>query len=409
MSEARRGIARRVLTYLGLQRELALLFGMVVLIGLGERIGSRFIPKYLQTLGGTAVVIGLYGAMENLLGALWALPGGILSDKLGTKKALALFNLVAMAGYAIVVLVPSWPAVLIAAVFFLAWSSISLPATMSLLARVLPRSKRAMGVSMHSLIRRIPMALGPVIGGALIAGYGVEAGVRISFAIALVLALVALLVQQRMLEETGKPYEWIHPLTLLRRFDSRLKRLLVSDILIRFCEQIPYAFVVLWVIDIAGRSAPEFGLLSAIEMATAALIYIPVAHFSDRGERKPFVLATFAFFTLFPLALYASKTMPLLVAAFVLRGLKEFGEPTRKALIVDLAHPGIEARTVGAYYLTRDLIVSLAAFLGGLLWRIDPKWNLWTAFACGAVGTLYFAVYGRGVNPRDPEPENGAS
>ncbi len=74
-----------------------------------------------------------------------------------------------MVGYLIVVLIPSWPAVLVAAVFFMAWSSLSLPATMSLVADLLPKNKRAMGVSMHSIIRRIPMGAGPVIGGALIA------------------------------------------------------------------------------------------------------------------------------------------------------------------------------------------------------------------------------------------------
>lgn len=370
---------------------------MVILIGLGERIGSRFIPKYLETLGGTALVIGLYGAMENLLGALWALPGGILSDRLGTKRALAVFNLIAMVGYGIVVLVPTWPAVIVAAVFFLAWSSISLPATMSLIVNVLPRTKRAMGVSMHSLIRRIPMALGPVIGGALIVRYGVQYGVRISFGMAFLLALVALILQQRMVRSEAKRYEPVHPIALLRSFDPRLKRLLVSDILIRFCEQIPYAFVVLWVIDIAGKSAQEFGWLSAIEMGTAALIYIPVAHFSDRMERKPFVLTTFVFFTMFPAFLFFAKGIGLLIAAFILRGLKEFGEPTRKALIVDLAAVGMEARTVGGYYLSRDLVVSLAAFAGGILWKISPGANLWTACACGITGTLVFAGFGHGT------------
>jgi MFS family permease len=391
-----------ILGYLGLRGDMILLFGMVVFVGLGERIGSRYIPKYIEVLGGTALVVGLYGALENLLGALWALPGGILSDKLGTKKALAVFNLIAMAGYVIVVLFPTWPAVLIAAVFFLAWSSLSLPATMNLVVQVLPKTKRAMGVSMHSLIRRFPMALGPLIGGALIASFGVQRGVRIAFGIALVLAIFALFLQQRMVSPEPKKYESIHPLDLLRRFDPALRRLLVSDILIRFCEQIPYAFVVLWVMDVVRRPAQEFGWLSAVEMATAALIYIPVAHFSDKMERKPFVVATFCFFSLFPVALFFSRGTVALTAAFILRGLKEFGEPTRKALIVDLAVPGLEGRTVGTYYLTRDLIVSVAAFAGGILWKIGPAWNLGAAFACGVVGTLYFALFGRGTEMAKP-------
>jgi len=387
----------KVLHYLGLRREFVLLLGMVVFIGLGERIGSRFIPKYIQVLGGTVLAIGLYGAMENLLGALWALPGGILSDRLGTKRALALFNMIAILGYAIVVLVPVWPAVLVAAIFFLAWSAISLPATMSVVVNALPRTKRAMGVSMHSLIRRVPMALGPVIGGALIAALGLERGVRASFAIAIVLAVAAIVLQQRMVSPEPKPYEPIHPIALLKRFDPGLRRLLVSDILIRFCEQIPYAFVIIWVMDVAGKSAQQFGWLSAVEMATAALIYIPVAHFSDRAERKPFVVVTFVFFTLFPAALYFARGTAALAAVFILRGLKEFGEPTRKALIVDLAESGLEGRTVGAYYLVRDLVVCVAALAGGVLWSIGPAWNLWVAFACGVAGTLYFALFGRGV------------
>lgn len=391
-----------VLGYLGLRGDLVLLFGMVVFVGLGERIGSRFIPKYIQVLGGTALVIGLYGAMENLLGALWALPGGILADRLGTKKALAVFNLIAIVGYAIVVLVPTWPAVLVASIFFLAWSSLSLPATMSLVVRVLPKTKRAMGVSMHSLIRRVPMALGPVIGGALIASLGIERGVRISFGIAIALALLGLVLQQRMVSPEPKKYEAIDPIRLLRRFSPPLRRLLVSDILIRFCEQIPYAFVVLWVMDVAQKPAQEFGWLSAVEMATAALIYIPVAHFSDRMERKPFVVVTFCFFTLFPVALYFSRGTAALTAAFILRGLKEFGEPTRKAMIVDLSIAGLEGRTVGTYYLTRDLIVSVAAFMGGVLWKVGPAWNLGAAFACGVVGTLAFALFGRGTEVKQP-------
>ena len=65
-----------------------------------------------------------------------------------------------MAGYMIVILVHTWWAVIAGAALFLSWTAISLPATMGLVAAVLPEKKRTMGVSMHSLVRRIPMALG---------------------------------------------------------------------------------------------------------------------------------------------------------------------------------------------------------------------------------------------------------
>jgi hypothetical protein len=79
---------------------------MVVLVGMGERMAERFLPIYMLALGGGALAIGLLQAMDNLLSALYSFPGGYLSDRIGTKKSLLIFNLVAMAGFALVILVP---------------------------------------------------------------------------------------------------------------------------------------------------------------------------------------------------------------------------------------------------------------------------------------------------------------
>ena len=404
----------RLIDFLALQRSTVGLLGMVVLVGMGERMAERFLPIYLMALGGGALAIGLLQAMDNLLSALYSFPGGYLADRIGTKRSLLVFNLVAMAGFALVIVIPSWQAVLAGAVLFISWSAISLPATMSLMYRVLPQNKRTMGVTMHSLVRRIPMALGPLIGGIFISVWGERDGVRFAFLAALVLAAVALLLQQRLIEE-DRPKTMSsagncnlspekNPLKLLRLMNPAMKGLLVTDILIRFCEQIPYAFVVVWSMKTiaAPVSALQFGLLTTIEMATAVLVYIPVAYLADRSTKKPFVLITFVFFTLFPLALLYSRTFEWLLLAFVLRGLKEFGEPTRKSLIMDLSPEGCQAGMFGLYYLIRDVFVSLAALGGAFLWQISPETNFITAFVFGIIGTVGFALWGRDV----PVPEN---
>lgn len=390
--------------FLGLRRSIVGLLGMVVLVGMGEHMAEQFLPLYLLALGGGFLSVGFLNGMDNLLGALYSFPGGYLSDRLGTRRALLVFNLVSMVGYLIVIFVPSWPAVLAASALFLSWTAISLPATMSLVARVLPRDKRTMGVTLHSLVRRVPMALGPVLGGALIAAWGVENGVRLAFVGALVMAVVAAVLQQRLIEDdpprsSATPRAEPNPLRLWRFLNRDLRNLLTSDILVRFCEQIPYAFVVVWAVgteqDPGPVTAVQFGLLRSIEMATAVLIYIPVAYLADRGRKKPFVVMTFVFFTLFPVVLYFSRSFRLLVPAFILRGLKEFGEPTRKALIMDLAPEDRKAAVFGLYYLIRDVLVSVAAFGGAFLWRHDPALNLFTAAAFGAAGTVWFALHGR--------------
>jgi MFS family permease len=312
-----------------------------------------------------------------------------------------------MAGFALVILIPAWQAVLAGAVLFISWSAISLPATMSLIYKVLPRNKRTMGVSMHSLVRRIPMALGPLLGGLLIGIWGERDGVRIAFGAALVMAAVALLLQQRLIADDTPSAAFPadacgltperNPLRLMRLMNPAMKSLLVTDILIRFCEQIPYAFVVVWCMKTIAQpvSAFQFGLLTTIEMATAVLVYIPVAYMADRSTKKPFVLVTFIFFTFFPLVLLYSRSFEWLIAAFILRGLKEFGEPTRKALIMDLSPDSCKAGMFGLYYLIRDVFVAAAAMGGAFLWQISPRTNLMTAFAFGIIGTVGFALFGR--------------
>ena len=173
-----------------------------------------------------------------------------------------------------------------------------------------------MGVSMHSLVRRIPMALGPITGGLFIGIWGEKDGVRLAFGVALALAIVAAVMQQALIEEdpskkpdsksSNKPEK--NPLRLFREMSPALRRLLAADILVRFCEQIPYAFVIVWCMKVihAPVTAFQFGILTGIEMATAMLIYIPVAYFADRSTKKPFVVTTFIFFTLFPLFLLFS-------------------------------------------------------------------------------------------------------
>jgi MFS family permease len=176
--------------------------------------------------------------------------------------------------------------------------------------------------------------------------------------------------------------------------DPGLKRLLMADVLARWAEGIPKVFILLFVIDVLGGTAVEFGGLTSVQMIAATLVYLPVARLSDRMNRKPFVLATFAFFALFPLALAAARGPFWLTAAFVVGGLRETGEPARKALSVDLASAGARGRAVGLYYLIRGLSVFPASLVGGWLWTIDRRLPFYAAFAVGAAGFLVHARWG---------------
>jgi len=395
--------SRGVSEFLALRRNTSLLLAALVLALTGERLWLGFAPKYLETLGAGVFIIGLFDGVQTLLGAVYAYPGGWLTDHWGQRRSLLLFNALSLVGYAIVLVWQHWLALVLGAFLFLAWSTLSLPATLSVIATSLDRRQHTMGVGVQSMVRRVPMMIGPLIGGWLITRYGWQQGIRFALFGCIALSVATALFQWFMTEPAapasrreGQPA--VGFLGVIRSFNPTLRELLISDILIRFCERIPYAFVILWAINHAAVTAQQFGLLVAIEMATAMVCYIPVAHLADKHGQRPFVLATFVFFTLFPVALIWADSFGWLAVAFVVRGLKEFGEPARKALIIAQAPAAFRARTYGAYYFIRDGVVTSGSFLGAWLWSVRPQVNFLAAAVCGGLGTLWFwwFVYRKG-------------
>src|SRR2546426_7662342 len=275
--------------FFGLKRNLVILLIAIFVIGAGEELWMRFVPKYLQAVGATVFVIGLYDALRTLVGAIYAYPGGILIDR-----------------------------------------------------------------------------------------FGIIPGVRIALVVSVFFSAGAIFLQRQLREEpkerVQKSDRW-NFWRSLREFNSPMRRLLLSDILIRFCERIPYAWVVIFAMDYIGVSAKQVGVLTTVEMLAATLCIIPASHYADRYGREPFVILTFIMFTLFPVNLLVARgfpgySFPLLLVAFVIRGFKEFGDTSRKALIIGYCDPARCGQMVGTYYLVRDLIVSPGAILGAYLWNI---------------------------------------
>src|SRR5215475_3107363 len=348
-SQPRLSRVGRVTTFFGLKRNLAILLIAIFVIGAGEELWMRFVPKYLQALGATAFVIGLYDALRTLLGAIYAYPGGLVADRWGHRHAFIIFNVVSIIGYALVLLIPNWGAVIVGMFFFLSWTCFSLPATFSLVGAALEAHRYSMGVGVQSVIKRLPIMIAPIFGGMLIDHFGIIPGVRIALLISIFLSALTILVQRQLRDDSEadgriaagtapKSEQW-NFWRSLREFNPPMRRLLFSDILVRFCERIPYAWVVIFAMDYIGLSGQQVGVLTAIEMLTATLCIIPTSYFADKFRREPFVIATFVMFTLFPIALLMSRSFSALAIAFAIRGLKEFGDTSRKALIIGYSEP----------------------------------------------------------------------
>ncbi len=382
---------RRVAEYLGFERNVAIASAAILLLGFGEELWKKFLPKYLEALGAGERAIGLFGTTKDFFDAVYQYPGGWLADHMGRRRAFVSFVALASVGYLIYLVSPSWPFVFVGLALSMAWNSMASPAVFAVIGDALPPERRAMGFTLQSMIKRAPMAAAPLAGGALIAAAGVLTGVRVGLVITLVLAAVTVLIVRRINLPVIKGAT-TNMRGVWRSFHAALKRLLISDIIIRTCEGMVDVFIVLYVTNVIGVSVARYGILIAIQLTTSILVYIPAARIAGRIGRKPFVIATFLCFALFPVAVAFSNGFTMLVFAFVIGGLREIGEPSRKAMIVDFAEPHLRARSVGLYYLVRSLSITPAAAIGGLLWAISPRVPFITAGIIGLIGTFVFAA-----------------
>lgn len=386
-----RHTGNRLRDSLGLERNVAAASAAVFLFSMGEELWKKFLPKYLESLGAGIAVIGLFGTAKDFFDAIYQYPGGWLADRVGRRRAFLVFIALASTGYLIYLFSPSWPFVFLGLAFAMGWTSMASPAIFAVIGDALPKNKRAMGFTFQSLIKRLPMAVAPLIGGAMIATFGIKSGIRAGLIITLALAAITVLIVLviNIPVARGEP---VNIRGVWRSFHDALKRLLISDIIIRMCEGLPDVLIILYVTNVIGVSVARYGVLVAIQLVTSILVYVPAAKLADRIGRKPFVIATFVCFALFPVAIVLSSSFASLVVAFVIGGLREIGEPSRKAMIVDFAVPHLRARTVGLYYLVRSLSISPAAAIGGLLWRIAPEAPFITAGIVGIIGAAVFAA-----------------
>src|SRR3984893_18730849 len=299
----------RIADFFALKRNIVILLIAILVIGAGEELWMRFVPQYLQTLGATALVIGLYDALRTLLGAIYAYPGGVVVDRWGHRRTFLAFNIVSIVGYTVVLLIPHWGAVIAGMFLFLSWTCFSLPATFSLVGATLAANRHSMGIGVQSVIKPLRIMIGPFFAGILIDHFGVIVGVRIALLISILLSAATIFVQWQLREEPKDEVEKIERWSFWRslgEFNRPMRQLLLSDILIRFCERIPYAWVVIFAMDYIGMSGKEIGMLTTVEMAAATLCIMPASYFADKFQREPFVIITFIMFALFPISLLFS-------------------------------------------------------------------------------------------------------
>jgi MFS family permease len=372
----------------------------LLVFGFAEEIAMRFVPVLMRALRASDATIGLLGTTRDLCDAMLAYPGGRLSDRWGPTRTLRLVGAISIAGYVLTAVAPNPAIVLVATVLTMAWPSMGIVATFDVVAR--GRKKATNAFALQAMLRRVPMVLGPLLGGVLVAHFGNGDGTRAAVALASVLASLAVLGFVRNLEShhvdrdidrggaaRARPF---FPLRTLRAMAARMKVLLAAEVLVRFSEGLPDVFIVVYVLEQSKQPAETFGALVALRSIVSIACYLPGARLAHRTRPEVAVTLGFLAYAAFPFAIASASSLMGLALAFVIGGLREIGEPSRKTLLVELSGDIPVGDAIGTYLLVRGLLVSGAGVVGGKLYAIAPTLPFHVATAVAIAGALAYVA-----------------
>jgi len=410
--------------FLGINRSTASLLIAILLITCGTELWGPYVPKMIDARrhGEPVLVIltiALYGSLRDALEAVNYFLGGAIAGRLNTRRGLLLFNVLPLVGLLTLLLWKSPYAPLLAVPFVFVWDSIAGPATLTVVGQTLDPSRRTMAFSMQAIFRRISRFVAYSISSLIVLAAGLRGdaadavflkGFRLNVAVGIGAVLAALAVQWRFMRTaTADEVTVIHrPWQTLRALDPQLKRLLISDILARLAEGMPRELIILFTIATMGLAvdkgaAVHASLLLNVQVVTNIVLYLLIGPLASRAglAKKPYIGLTFVFFAAFPLALAVlGPTLGVagLCLAFVVGGMREIGEPARKAMVTELVPQAMKTQAIGIYWGFRSAAVCLAPLVGGLLWLAGdavhpgrgPYVMLYVAATIGFLGAAFF-------------------
>jgi len=361
-----------------------LLFGTFV-----NRFGTfvmPFLALYLTRRGFSAaqagVAIAAYGGGHFMASMI----GGHLADRIGRRHTIVLSMFSSAAAMLVLSQVESYATIVI--VTFLAGSAAEMyrPASLALLADLVPESKRVVSFSLYRFAVNLGMAAGPATAGFLAdrSFFFVFAGDAATSAAYGVIALAAL---PHGLRSTATN-ERLGDAARLAFRDRAFMNFLFATTLMTIIDFQCLSTMPLFVRSL-GHPDSLFGMLISLNGLIIICFELPLTVLLRRfnpltGIAIGYLLVGIGF------AVNAGRVLPALVAGVVIWTAGEmFASPLSGAYIAGIAPEQYRGRYMGMWAMSWAVGMILGPTLGTLLYARSPL-AVW--IACGVVGTLSSAI-----------------
>jgi MFS family permease len=365
-----------------------------------------YLSLYILALGGEAAQIGLINSLRPVAGLIAFPIAGYIADHASRVKLIVLANFLSAVIVLLNLVAPTWRLLAVGAVLQ-GFVVIMFPARSALIADSLAPGDRGRGIAAMNTIMSTLAIVAPFVAGLVVDAYGPNMGVRILYAVMLVLYLAMAFIHMRYLSETVKSTRERINLARLPRIirDAysgipetlkempRSLRALAGVIVLSFAANaVASPFWVVYAVEEIGLSSSAWGLILLVESALKMILFLPAGVLVDRWGRTTSLFAAFAVaLVAVPAFVFASGFAAVMLIRAVIAVAFVIAVPASSALMADMVPREKRGRVMAAlgqggimigaagggtggpgvgYVITVPLMVS--SLLGGLLYAVNP-------------------------------------
>ena len=179
---------------------LALVSAVLFMVTLDNLVVTTALPRIRielgASLGGLEWIVNAY----TLTFAVLLMTGAALGDRFGRRRMLAIGLMIFTGASAAAALAPSASALIVARAVQGAGGALVLPLTLTLLSEAFPAGRRGVALGIWSGVSGLGVAVGPVIGGAVVSGISWQWIFWLNVPVGLIVAPLALI---RLTESRG--------------------------------------------------------------------------------------------------------------------------------------------------------------------------------------------------------------
>lgn len=347
---------------------------------LGSFVGV-YLPRYFLLIGGNPLTLGLYTSVAYLVQFLTLSVGGYVADFHGRRRIIVLAAFYGVFFPFLYALVQDWR-VFGALTLFATIGAVSNPAVHATVADSIVPERRTFGIASLQVVSSFPSVISPLLGGWLIANYGLENGFRTACLYAAVFAFLSALpllvflketLQSKGGEETNRSVRRVF--SGFRELSSNavpqsLRVLIVAYALVAFANSAVSQYYILFASSVVGLSDFSWGIVVSLQLLTANVLKIPGGWFSDRfGKRKTMVASLLTTVPAILLFVLSRSFIEVLVAAVLLVAAGIYYAPAHEALQADLTPRSVRGRITAMWDMGSAVAAALGAAVGGFAFQ----------------------------------------